>query len=129
MITNTLAIIALIFGTILLVPMICRKIHIPAIVGFIIVGMLAGPHATHLIDGSEAIQALGKIGMLYIMLQAGIEVDVNDFRQQRNYSILFGLYSFFFPFLLGLIAGLAMGFNGVTSSLLGAMFGSHTLMT
>lgn len=129
MITSPLAIIALIFGTILLVPMICRKIHIPSIVGFIIVGMIAGPHATHLIDGSEAIQALGKIGMLYIMLQAGIEVDVNDFRQQRNYSILFGLYSFFFPFLLGLIAGLAMGFNGVTSSLLGAMFGSHTLMT
>ena len=129
MITYPLSIIAILLGTILLVPMICRKIRIPSIVGFIIVGIVVGPNALHLIDGSDAIQALGKIGMLYIMLQAGIEVDINDFRQQRNYSILFGLYSFAFPFLLGLGTGLLMGFSGVTSALLGAMFGSHTLMT
>ncbi|MBR6493172.1 MAG: cation:proton antiporter, partial [Paludibacteraceae bacterium] len=129
MITYPLSIIALIFGTILLVPMVCRKIRIPSIVGFIIVGMIVGPHALHLIDGSDAIQAVGNIGMLYIMLQAGIEVDVNDFRHHRNYSLLFGLYSFLFPFVIGLLTSLALGFNGVTSTLLGAMYGSHTLMT
>jgi Kef-type K+ transport system membrane component KefB len=129
MITYPLSIIAILLGTILLVPMVCRKIRIPSIVGFIAVGILAGPHALHLIEGSDAIQALGKIGMLYIMLQAGIEVDVNDFRQQRNYSLVFGLYSFLFPFVLGLGTGLLLGFNGVTSALMGAMFGSHTLMT
>ena len=129
MITYPLSIIALIFGTILLVPMVCRKIRIPSIVGFIIVGMIVGPHGFHLIDGGDAIQALGNIGMLYIMLQAGIEVDINDFRQQRNYSIVYGIYSFLFPFVLGLLTSLALGFNGVTSTLLGAMYGSHTLMT
>ena len=129
MITYPLTIIALILGTILFVPMLCRKIRIPSIVGFIIVGMIAGPHGFHLIDGSDAIQALGNIGMLYIMLQAGIEVDINDFRQQRNYSILYGLYSFLFPFVIGLLTSLALGFSGVTSALLGAMYGSHTLMT
>ena len=36
MITNPLAIIALILTVILLVPMICRKIRIPSIVGFIL---------------------------------------------------------------------------------------------
>lgn len=129
MITYPLSIIALIFGTILLVPMVCRKIRIPSIVGFIIVGMIAGPNGFHLIDGGDAIQALGNIGMLYIMLQAGIEVDINDFRQQRNYSIVYGIYSFLFPFVMGLLTSLALGFNGVTSTLLGAMYGSHTLMT
>ena len=129
MITYPLTIIALILATILLVPLICRKLRIPSIVGFIVVGMVIGPKALHLIDGGDAIQALGNIGMLYIMLQAGIEVDINDFRQQRNYSILFGIYSFIFPFLLGLGTSLLLGFNLVTSILLGAMYGSHTLMT
>ena len=129
MITYPLSIIAVLLGTILIVPMICRKIRIPSIVGFILVGILVGPGGLNLLNGGDAIAALGKIGMLYIMLQAGIEVDINDFRQHRNFSIVFGLYSFLFPFILGIVASLLMGFNGVTSVLMGAMFGSHTLMT
>lgn len=129
MITNPLIIIALLLAIVLVVPMVCRKIRIPSIVGFIIVGCIVGPNGLHLFQGSDAIQALGKIGILYIMLQAGIEVDINDFRQHRNYSILFGFYSFIVPFVLGVLSGFALGFNGVTSTLLGAMYGSHTLMT
>ena len=129
MITNPLIIIALLLAIVLVVPMVCRKIRIPSIVGFIIVGCIVGPNGLHLFQGSDAIQALGKIGILYIMLQAGIEVDINDFRQHRNYSFLFGFYSFIVPFVLGVLRGLALGFNGVTSTLLGAMYGSHTLMT
>ncbi|MBO4250844.1 MAG: cation:proton antiporter [Paludibacteraceae bacterium] len=129
MISNPLAIIALVLATILLVPMACRKIRIPSIVGFILVGIAVGPHGFSLIEGGQAIQALGKVGMLYIMMQAGIEVDVNDFQQQRGHAILYGIYSFIFPFVLGVATSLCLGFDGVTSTLMGAMYGSHTLMT
>ena len=129
MITNALAIIALVLATILFVPMVCRKIRIPSIVGFILVGIAVGPYGFNLLGESTAIQTLGKIGMLYIMLQAGIEVDINDFRQQRTRAVVFGFYSFILPFVLGLVTSLLLGFNGVTSTLLGAMYGSHTLMT
>ena len=90
MITNPLAIIALVLATILFVPMVCRKIRIPSIVGFILVGILVGPYGFDLIGSGTSIQTLGKIGMLYIMLQAGIEVDINDFRQQRTHAVIFG---------------------------------------
>ena len=129
MITNPYAIFALILAAILLVPMICHKIRIPSIVGFIVVGILAGSHGFGWIGGVDAIQTLGKIGMLYIMLQAGIEVDTNDFRQQRSRSIIYGLYSFLLPFSVGLGTSLLLGYGWVTSILLGAMYGSHTLMT
>ena len=129
MIANPLAIIALVLATILIVPMVCRKIRIPSIVGFIIVGIIVGQNGLNLLSGGSAIQTLGKIGMLYIMLQAGIEVDVNDFRQQRSHAVVFGLYSFFFPFILGILTSRLLGFNWVTSTWMGAMYGSHTLMT
>ena len=129
MITNPLAIIALILTVILLVPMICRKIRIPSIVGFIIAGIIMGPWGFEILPSVHTIQTLGKIGMLYIMLQAGIEVDINDYRQQRNHAMLCGLYSFIFPFLLGLLTSRLIGYGWVTSALLGAMYGSHTLMT
>ena len=129
MITDALAIISIVLATILIVPIVCRKIRIPAIVGFILVGIAVGPYGFGLIESGSSIQTLGKIGMLYIMLQAGIEVDMNDFRQQRGHSVLFGLYSFLFPFLLGLLSSRLLGYGWVTSVLLGAMYGSHTLMT
>ncbi|MBR6829102.1 MAG: cation:proton antiporter [Paludibacteraceae bacterium] len=109
--------------------MVCRKIRIPSIVGFILVGMIVGPYGFELIAGGSTIQTLGMIGMLYIMLQAGIEVDINDFRQQRTRAIIYGVYSFILPFVLGIGTSLLMGFDGVTSVLMGAMYGSHTLMT
>jgi len=129
MITNPLAVVAIMLGTILFVPMVCRKIRIPSIVGFIIIGMLVGPFGLNLITGGSSIQTLGKIGMLYIMLQAGIEVDINDFRQQRTHALVYGIYAFLFPFLLGLLTSKLLGFGWVTSTLMGAMYGSHTLMT
>ncbi|MBO4362236.1 MAG: cation:proton antiporter [Paludibacteraceae bacterium] len=129
MITDSLAILALVLAIIWLVPMVCRKIHVPAIVGFILVGIAIGEHGFGLLGQNRTIDVLGKMGMLYIMLQAGIEIDLNDFRQYRFGAVIFGLFTFLIPFVLGLLVARAMGMSWQTSALLGAMFGSHTLMT
>ena len=129
MITNTFAILSLVLAIIWLVPLACRKIHVPAIVGFILVGILIGEQGLGLIGANSTIDILGKMGMLYIMLQAGIEIDMNDFRQYRFGAVVFGLYTFIIPFVMGLLVARLMGFGWQTCALLGAMFGSHTLMT
>lgn len=129
MLTNTFVILSLVLAIIWLVPLACRKIHVPAIVGFILVGILIGEHGLGLIGANSTIDILGKMGMLYIMLQAGIEIDMNDFRQYRFGAVVFGLYTFLFPFFSGLLVARLMGFGWETCALLGAMFGSHTLMT
>lgn len=96
MITNSLAIMSIVLGVILVVPPLCRKIHIPSIVGFILVGIAIGPYGLSIFAESETIRVLGKMGMLYIMLQAGIEIDMNDFSQYKRSALVFGLYSFLF---------------------------------
>ncbi|MBO4689651.1 MAG: cation:proton antiporter [Paludibacteraceae bacterium] len=129
MITDSIAIIAIMLAIILFVPMVCRKVRIPGIVGFILMGILIGPYGFELIGPSVAIRALGKMGMLYIMLQAGIEIDINDFAQHRRNAVIYGFYSFLFPFALGLLTSRLLGYDWTTCTLLGAMYGSHTLMT
>lgn len=129
MISNSLAILTLVLAIVWLVPVLCRKIHVPALVGFILVGIVVGEHGLGLIGQNTTIDVLGKMGMLYIMLQAGIEIDMNDFRQYRFGAVVFGLLTFVMPFTLGLFLSLALGMSWETSALLGAMFGSHTLMT
>lgn len=127
---NPLSVLALMIGIILIVPLVCRKIHVPSIVGFILAGIAIGPHGFELLSGTQTIQTLGKLGMLYIMLQAGIEIDRNDFSQNKRQAAEYGILSFVLPFILGLVTSKwILGFNWTTSALLGAMYSSHTLMT
>ena len=127
---NTLLILTLVIGIIWFVPLVCRKIHVPSIVGFILAGIVIGPSVLNLVGESPTIKILGSLGMLYIMFQSGSEIDINDFKQYKYRSLFFGLCTFFIPFSLGLITSrYLLPYGWLPSLLLGAMYGSHTLMT
>ncbi len=127
---NQLSVLALMIGIILIVPPVCRKIHVPSIVGFILAGIAIGPFGLGWFSGTQTIQTLGKLGMLYIMLQAGIEIDRNNFSQHKRQAAEYGVLSFLLPFVLGVVTSRwVLQFSWSTSMLLGAMYGSHTLMT
>ncbi len=127
---SPLLILTLVIGIIWFVPLVCRKIHVPSIVGFILAGIVIGPSVLNLIDDSPTIQILGSLGMLYIMFQSGSEIDINDFKQYKYRSLFFGLCTFFIPWGLGIVTShYLLGFSWISSLLLGAMYGSHTLMT
>ena len=127
---SPLLILTLVIGIIWFVPIVCRKIHVPSIVGFILAGIAIGPSALNLISDSPTIKILGSLGMLYIMFQSGSEIDINDFKQYKYRSLFFGLCTFFIPFILGLITSrYLLPYGWLPSLLFGAMYGSHTLMT
>ena len=127
---SPLLILTLVIGIIWFVPIVCRKIHVPSIVGFILAGIVIGPSVLGVAGQTPTIKILGSLGMLYIMFQSGSEIDINDFKQYKYRSLFFGLCTFFIPFILGLITSrFLLPFGWLPSLLLGAMYGSHTLMT
>ena len=127
---TSLLILTLVIGIIWFVPLVCRKIHVPSIVGFIIAGIIIGPSVLNIVGESPTIKILGSLGMLYIMFQSGSEIDINDFKQYKYRSLFFGICTFFIPFALGVVTSrYLLGFGWMSSLLLGAMYGSHTLMT
>ena len=127
---NALLTLTLVIGIIWFVPLLCRKIHVPSIVGFILAGIVIGPSVLDLVGETPALQILGSLGMLYIMFQSGSEIDINDFKQYKYRSLFFGLCTFFIPLGLGLITSqYLLPYGWLPSLLLGAMYGSHTLMT
>ena len=127
---SPLLILTIVIGIIWFMPIICRRIHVPSMVGFILAGIVIGPSALNLIGESSTIKILGSLGMLYIMFQSGSEIDINDFKQYKYRSLFFGLCTFFIPFGLGLITSrFLLPYGWLPSLLLGAMYGSHTLMT
>ena len=127
---NTLLILTLVIGIIWFVPLACRKIHVPSIVGFILAGIVMGPSVLNVLGSTPTIRILGSLGMLYIMFQSGSEIDINDFKQFKYRSFFFGWCTFFIPLAMGIVTSrYILHYDWMSSLLLGAMYGSHTLMT
>jgi Kef-type K+ transport system membrane component KefB/nucleotide-binding universal stress UspA family protein len=115
---------------ILLAPIVLRKLRIPSIIGLILAGVAIGPHGFNLIARDSSIELFGTVGLLYIMFLAGLELDLNEFKRNRNKSLLFGALTFSFPFALGVAACIYVLHLSVTSSILiASMFSTHTLLS
>ncbi|MGO4911316.1 cation:proton antiporter domain-containing protein [Leeuwenhoekiella sp. W20_SRS_FM14] len=127
--TNPVLKFLLILVIILFAPIILNKIKIPYLLGLIIAGALVGPKGINLIERDNGIILSGTAGLLYIMFLAGLEIDLADFKKNSKKSIIFGLYTFCIPMLLGTLAGLyVLKLSIPTSVLLASMFASHTLI-
>ena len=54
-------------------------------------------HGLNLLAKNSAVDLFSTIGLLYIMFIAGLELDLNEFKANRNKSIAFGFLHFLFP--------------------------------
>jgi len=128
-IANPVLIFATVMLIVLLAPMLFRRLGVPGLVGLIVAGAVVGPNAIGLLERGDTFELLGTVGLLYLMFTAGLSMDLNQFAQQKGRSFVFGLISFFVPQLLALGAGhYLMGWDLMTSLLVGAVVGSHTLL-
>lgn len=126
---NPVLIFSLILYITLLAPIILDRLKIPHLIGMIIAGAIVGPHGFNLMTRDSSIILFGTVGLLYIMFLAGLEIDLADFRKNSDKSMVFGLFTFSIPMILGILAGVyVLGFSMVTSVLLASMFASHTLI-
>lgn len=126
---NPVLIFASILFIILFAPILLNRLKIPQLIGLIMAGAIIGPNGINLLERDSSVILFGTVGLLYIMFLAGLEVDMADFKKNSNKSIVFGLYTFLIPMVLGTLSGLyILEFSLPTSVLLASMFASHTLL-
>ncbi len=126
---NPVRIFTLVLFIILLSPMLMAKIKVPHIVGFIVAGMIVGPFGLNLLGKNLAVELFATIGLLYIMFLAGIELDLAEFKQKKNRSLVFGALTFFVPIIIGFpVCYYLLGYSFLTSLLTASMFATHTLV-
>lgn len=128
--SNPVLIFSLILLIILLSPILLKRLSIPGIIGLIISGVIVGPYGLNLLEKNSAIDLFSTIGLLYIMFIAGLELDMNDFKANRNKSYLFGLFTFIFPLGIGFpVCYYFLGYDFNASFLTASMFATHTLVS
>src|SRR5262245_2871392 len=94
-------ILALTLLIILFSPLLFKRFRIPGIIGLIISGIIIGPNSLHIIESTNSFELLSKTGLLYIMFLAGLEIDMQEFSQNRNKSLVFGALTFLIPIVTG----------------------------
>ncbi|MFW6045610.1 MAG: cation:proton antiporter, partial [Natronomonas sp.] len=113
----------------LIAPLLLERFKIPGIVGVMVFGAIVGPNALGLLARDDTIILLGEIGIVYLMFVAGLEIDVTEFLESPDRSVLFGLTSFLLPMALGIAVGVSvLGFEVPAAALFAATFASHTLL-
>ena len=127
--SNPVLVFSLILFIILIAPVLLRRINIPGIIVLIVSGIVIGPHGVGLLEQNAAIDLFSTIGLLYIMFIAGLELDMNQFKANRNKSFLFGLFTFSIPLAVGYpVCYYLLGYDFNASFLTASMFATHTLL-
>jgi len=81
--------ILILFGLAIVVLLICHRLHVSTIVGFLVTGILAGPHGLGMISAVHEVEMLAEIGVVLLLFTIGIEFSLKNLLQIKK-SILMG---------------------------------------
>ena len=74
------------------IPRLSRHVRLPAVVGLLLSGVVLGPHVLGFFGERRPIaDFFAELGKLLLRFFAGLEIDIAQFRRERNKSIIFGL--------------------------------------
>ncbi len=100
---------------------ISDRVGIPAVVGEILAGILVGPSLLGWVSiDNEVLTVLGEIGVILLLLDVGLEMDLVELRKVGRASMLVAVVGVVAPMVAGYGAMLAMGFDSNTALFVGA---------
>ena len=86
---DALEIALLLLATAVVVVVVCRLLRLPALVGYLIVGILIGPHALAWVPETDDTHYLAEFGVVFLMFSIGLEFSLPKLVSMRR--LVFGL--------------------------------------
>ncbi len=128
-ITDPTLIFFVVLLMILLSPIIMGRLRIPHIIGMVLAGVLVGKYGLNILGRDASFELFGRVGLFYIMFLAGLEMDMEGLKKNRNRVMVFGLLTFLIPFAMTYFMGVSLlGYIPLASLLLAAIMASNTLI-
>ena len=81
--------IVIIFVLSIAILFICHRLRVPAIVGFLLAGILAGPYGLGLVKAVHEVELLAEVGVVLLLFTIGIELSLEKLLQIKK-SVLMG---------------------------------------
>ena len=103
---------------------LCKKVHLPSLLGMILTGILLGPHALNLMDDSilSISSELRRIALIIILTRAGLSLDINDLKKVGRPAVLMCFVPACFEMIgMVVLAPKLLGISILDAAILGAV--------
>jgi CPA2 family monovalent cation:H+ antiporter-2 len=115
-----LAVVMIVAG---LVTILFHRLKQPVVLGYIIAGVIIGPHTPPfpLIHDAETIKTLAELGIIFLMFSLGLEFNLRKLKQVGVTAVLAALLEIVLMVAVGYELGRIFGWTTMDSLFLGAM--------
>ena len=103
--------IAVALGAALLLGFLALKVKLPAIVGYLVAGVLIGPATPGFVADLDLAQQLSEIGVMLLMFGVGLHFSLDDLAEVRRIALPGALAKIVLATLLGMGAALYWGWS------------------
>jgi CPA2 family monovalent cation:H+ antiporter-2 len=87
---DALPVALILLASAVLVVVLFRQLSMPAILGYLIVGAIVGPHALALVPATESQSYLAEFGVVFLMFSVGLEFSLPQLMAMRRTVFGFG---------------------------------------
>ncbi len=115
--------LAVILAVAAAVGWICQRIGLSVVVGFLVAGIVVGPHTPpfSLVTDPGRIDTAAQVGLVFLMFGIGLRLSVRKLRRLGLALLLAVFFSAMVVYSLSRLLGLALGWSGTESLFLAGM--------
>lgn len=111
----------IIFCFSIVVLLVGHRFKIPPVVGFLLTGVLAGPHGLELVGNTEDVEMLAQVGIILLLFGIGMEFSIKKLVQIKRLFLLGGALQVGLTILVSFFIGQALGSSWGESIFLGCL--------
>ncbi len=98
---NILLAMLLVFGGAKIFAEIFERLHLPAIAGELLAGIVLGPSLLNWIQPGNLLKALAELGVVFLLFRVGLEVKSSELRRVGGTALVVAALGVVVPFALG----------------------------
>jgi CPA2 family monovalent cation:H+ antiporter-2 len=104
-----------------LVLLALGRLRLPPTIGYLLSGVLLGPHVMGMLAEGDTVSTIAEIGVILLMFTIGLEFDARYFLRIRRVAIGGGLTQILLTIVAALLAGMAFAWSIRTSLFVGCI--------
>jgi len=101
--------VLVIFSVSIGVVFLFQKLGLPSIAGFLVAGMLVGPHGLDLVSDLAQVEALAEIGVILLLFTIGLEFSLAHLKASRRFLLMSGPIQIMGVLGFSMIGGMVVG--------------------